>query len=234
MNSSNPTIEKQTIDGVLSNVAKFTPNQAATSRMYLPDTIGVETLKMAAASGYTLKVKVYIDEGNATPTDRTVYTLQYDESASAFVSIGSSTRTTAVKTETWTEVEININDYIRLMEKIGDNNETRVAGTNAQCVMAFAVGKACSVYVSEIYFGMPIASQTTTATANGTVDMSAYIPDDGNSYECYTYVNGTLTAVEGTTVAVGTQKMDVVLVKATVENGVKIREIYKTVGVTIA
>ncbi len=196
-----PTIETMEVDGETGKALKFVTKAGYVyaHRMYIPNTMDITALKEFAAVGYRLKIKVFIDEGKATSENRTVYTLQYDSAASGFVSIASSTRTTTVKTLAWQEVEIDVTDYIRLMEQLGGNYGQQLSEKTSVLAVSADNG---SVFVSQPYLVLPEGDKEIIVAEGGTADLTALAPQDGKTYEYYVLNGQELDLQEETTLVV--------------------------------
>lgn len=206
-------IVTETVGGVSGTYAKITVSSDIdydqTVSVYLPNTADIALLKEFAASGYVLKVKAFVD---APSQLRNAYTLEYDESASAFKTITESSRTMQIATGVWQEIEIDLNDYIRLCEQLGGRYDGQINNATMG-VLGIQVNSPWTMYFGAPYLALPSADREVSVPAGGTVELSQYAPDDGADYEFYLEKDGVLEFAEGTTVPVG-EGFRLVVVKA--------------------
>ena len=214
-------IVTETVGGVNGTYAKVVAatdsSYDQTISVYLPNTMDPDTLKAFAESGFVLKLNVFVDA--PTVQVRDAYGLEYDESASAFKNIYESSHKFKITTGSWQEVEINLNDYVRLCEKLGSRYGQQI-DTYTQGVIGISVrlsavaAESWSLYFGELRVGLPAAEEIITAREGSTADLSQYLPDDGAAYELYREENGALAKFAGTSVTVGAEEVRFAVVKA--------------------
>ena len=211
------------VEGTYAKVVAAVDGYDKTVSVYLPNTVSMDLLKQFAASGFVLKINVFID---APAQTRNAYALEYDESASAFKTITDSSRTFRIATGEWQEIEIDLNDYIRLCERLGDHYGEQI-NNDTQGVLGIQVKGPWAMYFGAPYLALPAADEEIVAKKGETADFAQMLPDDGAEYEIYLSEGGTVSAFEGTSVTVGAENIDVVVVSV-IDH---VRTVVKVIGV---
>lgn len=240
-------IQNGEVGGVVGTYAKigFSSNQntnyTSMLNFSLMNTTSLETLQAYADMGYTLKLPVYLaTNGTNAGETSTVYTLEYDRSGETptLKTITESSRTTTIQTDDWQEVELNIDDYILMMQTLADSAKTtgidyyyaKVTNDSAILNMQIRYGTSenpsWTAYFGEMYLEAPT---TTVATVNGmTVNFESYIPEAEGEYEYYKVENGVYTELKATSIVAGKNDFKIAIVKVadtarTVMNFVDVR-----------
>ena len=231
------SIETTAPNAETGSYAKFSSaSWEATASLMLYNTMSLETLTSFADMGYTMKVKIYIDNTASTAANaskaRNVRTVQRNaEGVLVGVSNASNTTKISVTPNTWTEVEVSIYDYIYLVETVGRPYTQRTA---TQAMIGIYVYAKDTIYMSEMYLEAPKGDEEVTANAGDTLTLANYKPAEEASYEYYKFENGVYTAIEETTVTVGANDFQIAVVKVAIVDGNVERTFVKRVDVAVS